>query len=481
MSFSISRRGFLASAAAFGAAGLLRPDHGFSQTSNNRLTVDRRVIEVNGRPASVFGIRDAKGRPGLVLDPGERFAVALENRTGEQTIVHWHGQTPPPDADGVTDTGYVKPIADGDTVSYDFAPRAGTHWMHSHHGLQEQLLLAAPLVVRGEADAVADRQEVIVLLHDFSFREPDEILSSLAGSTTMAHGGMGMGMSMPGTDHSGMAMPGMGGMVHLNDVEYDAYLANDRTLDDPEVIRTERGGKVLLRLINGASSTAFWIDLGGATGTAVAVDGNPVTPIDGSRFPLAQAQRLDLLIEVPAGGSIPVLAQREGERERTGIVLAAPDATVAKISPRAEVAAAPVDLSLEARLTAASPAILRRPDVVHRVVLGGGMMGYVWSMDGRGWQDRRPVRVGPGQRVVIEMENHSPMMHPMHLHGHHFQVVGINSQPISGAFRDTVAVPPMSRVAIAFDAENPGRWLFHCHNLYHMATGMMTEVVYDDA
>jgi FtsP/CotA-like multicopper oxidase with cupredoxin domain len=83
-----------------------------------------------------------------------------------------------------------------------------------------------------------------------------------------------------------------------------------------------------------------------------------------------------------------------------------------------------------------------------------------------------------GQRVAIEMLNHTMMPHPMHLHGHAFQVVATNGAPLAGAVRDTVLVPPMGSVTIAFDANNPGRWAFHCHNLYHMMTGMMTEVRY---
>ncbi|CAM5204634.1 Multicopper oxidase MmcO [Castellaniella defragrans] len=70
------------------------------------------------------------------------------------------------------------------------------------------------------------------------------------------------------------------------------------------------------------------------------------------------------------------------------------------------------------------------------------------------------------------------MAHPMHLHGHAFQVVALNGKAFSGAMRDTVHVPPMSKVTIAFDADNPGQWLLHCHNLYHMAAGMITEVAY---
>jgi FtsP/CotA-like multicopper oxidase with cupredoxin domain len=86
--------------------------------------------------------------------------------------------------------------------------------------------------------------------------------------------------------------------------------------------------------------------------------------------------------------------------------------------------------------------------------------------------------IATGQRVAIEMVNHSMMAHPMHLHGHAFQVMALNGAPFAGAVRDTVLVPPMGSVTIAFDADNPGRWAFHCHNLYHMMTGMMTEVRY---
>ena len=65
----------------------------------------------------------------------------------------------------------------------------------------------------------------------------------------------------------------------------------------------------------------------------------------------------------------------------------------------------------------------------------------------------------------------------MHLHGHAFQVTALVT--LAGAVRDTVLVPPFGRVRFAFDADNPGRWGFHCHNLYHRATGMITEFRYD--
>src|ERR1700730_11659012 len=108
-------------------------------------------------------------------------------------------------------------------------------------------------------------------------------------------------------------------------------------------------------LINAASSTQFWIDLGALTGTVVAVDGHPVRPARGTRFPLAMAQRLDVLIDLSGKGTYPIVAQVEGKRARTGIVLAAFRAAVSRVVAEAEENALPVDLSLERRLEAARP------------------------------------------------------------------------------------------------------------------------------
>ena len=492
MNQNVSRRRFLASsatlAAGIGALGISQSAAATDAVATLRAV--RRNIEVNGKPASVFGLIGPDGRHGLFLDPGQRFKIALANEIDDALIVHWHGQTPGPDQDGVTDTGYVDPIAAGAQRSYDFEPRSGTHWMHSHHGLQEQRLMAAPLVVRTEADQRRDAQEVTVLLHDFSFRDPAELLADLARGEGMGGEGMegmemgGMDMSnMPGMDmsqmnHGATGTSGMAGMADLNDVAYDAFLANDRTLSDPEVIPVERSGRIHLRLINGATATAFWIDLGTLTGDVIAVDGNPVQPVRTGRLPLAQGQRVDLLIALPESGAFPILAQREGDTMRTGIVLATPGAPIIKLADAADQAIPAIDNSLEAQLVAATPLAARPADVTHRLGLAGSMAPYQWSFDGRTWKDHVPLGAKPGQRVAVELVNRSMMAHPMHLHGHHFQVIALNGTPISGAVRDTVLVPVGGSVTFAFDADNPGRWLFHCHNLYHMATGMMTELAY---
>src|ERR1700736_2514527 len=446
-----------------------------------RLTAGTRTLAVNGKPARVFGLVGPNGNPGITLSPGERFHVDVVNQAGTSTLVHWHGQLPPWRQDGFP-WPQTPPIPEGETRSYDYAPIAGTYWMHSHQGMQEQNLMTAPLIVHSAEGMRADRQEVVLMLHDFSFSTPEELLAGLTKSngsqSAMPKSGMGKNMNMDsgsmGARNAMNMAPGMA--MDLNDVDYDAFLANDRTLADPEVIRTEQDGRVLLRLINAASSSQFWIDLGALSGTVIAVDGHPVRPVRGNRVPLAMAQRLDVLIDLPANGSYPILAQVEGKRARTGIVLAASGAPVSRLAAEAGENAPPVDLSLERRLEAVMP--LRAPDVTHRVILAGAMAPYAWSMNGEYWPNVTPLMIDTGQRVAIEMLNQSMMAHPMHLHGHAFQVVAIDGSPLAGAMRDTVLVPPMSSVTIAFDADNPGRWAFHCHILYHQVTGMMTELRY---
>jgi len=479
----LTRRQILATGVAMaGTIPFLSPTRTFAAPETRPaklgLTAGTRTLAVDGKPARVFGLVGPNGKPGITLLPGERFQVDLVNEAGTSTIVHWHGQLPPWKQDGFP-WPQTPPVPAGDSHSYDYEPIAGTYWMHSHQGMQEQSLMAAPLIVRSAEDMRVDRQEVVLMLHDFSFRTPDELLAGLtkSGESAMPKTGIANAMNMASGGMGAMNMgPGMA--MDLNDIDYDAFLANDRTLADPEVVRTESGGRVRLRLINGASATQFWIDLGALTGTVVAVDGHSVRPVRVSRLPLAIAQRLDVLIDLPGNGAYPIFAQVEGKRARTGIVLAASGAPVSHLAPEAAEDAPSVDLSLEGRLEAVTSLAPRTPDVTHRVILAGAMAPYAWSLNGEHWPNVTPLMIAPGQRVAIEMVNSTMMAHPMHLHGHAFQVVDLNGAPLAGAVRDTILVPPMGSVTVAFDADNPGRWAFHCHNLYHMMTGMMTEVRY---
>jgi FtsP/CotA-like multicopper oxidase with cupredoxin domain len=266
----------------------------------------------------------------------------------------------------------------------------------------------------------------------------------------------------------------------LNDVAYDAFLANDRTLADPEVIKVVPGGRVRLRVINGSSMSNFHLDLGALDGELIAVDGFRVQPVTARRFPIAVAQRLDIRLAMPPGPTAyPVLAILEGATRQTGIVLAAGAGTVSRIPDMAAQPSTALSLDLERRLRAVTPLAERKADRVHTINLTGDMASYVWSINDVPWtKDVPPLPIAEGERVELVMVNQTPMPHPMHLHGHEFQVVEIDGERFSGAVRDTVLVRPRTRVVVAFDANNPGWWAFHCHLLYHLEAGMFATFRY---
>ncbi|MDQ0304892.1 multicopper oxidase family protein [Ancylobacter polymorphus] len=491
--------GLMTGAAALGTSAAAFPIRSWAQAGApdrsmeplalpRRLAIVHRTIEVSGKAARVFGLTQPDGTPGLTLDAGSSFDVALTNEIDEPTLIHWHGLTPPWAMDGVPDNPAAL-LRPSEVRRYSFPVGAGgTHWMHAHT-LQEQNLLAAPMIVRTAEEMRLDEQEVVILLHDFSFTPAEELLASLKAGTSstggmlMDHGAMGHGEVMPAmgmqqTMQGGMpgaSMPGgaMAGM-DLNDIDYDAYLANDRTLDDPQVVTVEKSGRVRLRLINGATATAFTIDTGSLSGQLVAVDGRLVQPLGGRSFPISMGQRLDIRLTLPAaGGAHPILALREGGSERTGIILASAGARIGKVATVGEQKGPVVGLDLEPRLRAVAPLAERNAARRFALVLSGNMAGYSWGIGGAD-----ALAVKRGERIEMLLRNMSMMAHPMHLHGHHFQVVDINGTRLAGAVRDTVVVPPMAAVTIAFDADNPGRWPLHCHHLYHMATGMMAFVGY---
>src|SRR5882724_2626600 len=184
----LSRRAFLLSTLA---ASTALSDLARSQTVSRGddapptvLRLERRSIEVNGKAASVFGIRQPNGTFGIRTEVGKRFRVRVENGIDQPSLIHWHGLTPPWQQDGVPGIS-APPIPPGGSADYDFPLRfGGTFWMHSHQGLQEQSLMAAPLIIHDDRDRPADR-EVVLTLADFSFTPPEQIFEGLKKAGSM--------------------------------------------------------------------------------------------------------------------------------------------------------------------------------------------------------------------------------------------------------------------------------------------------------
>jgi FtsP/CotA-like multicopper oxidase with cupredoxin domain len=374
---NLSRRTFLASAGAC-LGGLALRDSSYAAVANFlqqgaapqaapiTLQALTRTLEVNGKAATVMGLLQPNGTQGIESVVNSPFQVILENKLTVPTAIHWHGLHPPNNEDGVP--GVTQPVIRPDSsTSYDFPlVPSGTHWMHSHQKLQEAYLLAAPLIVHDKEDQQRDEQQVVLFLSDFSFASPKEIFAKLR--TGAGKSSMGMKSASPMMN---------AGKPDINDVNYDAYLANDRTLNDPEVIKVEKSGRVRLRIINGSSGTNFFIDLGKLNGELIATDGMPVKPIQAGRFPLAIAQRIDVRVQLPSGGgAFPILALREGSREQTGIFLAGAGAKVTQIPVKASAPSGVLTLDQEKTFVALQPLAPRPIDKTYTLRLGGDMTNY---------------------------------------------------------------------------------------------------------
>ncbi len=307
MSHSVSRRKFLATSFGAAAGSALFPRRSLAAphfssrwrqptrrvSPATTIQATTRTLDINGKAAKVLGLLQPDGTQGMNAVVGRDFRVTLDNRLSVPTAIHWHGLHPPNNEDGVPGVTQLA-LTPNSSDFYNFPVQpAGTHWMHSHQGLQEAYLLAGPLIVHDPADEKRSEQEIVVLLSDFSFAPPKEVFANLR---KQSKSGMSSSAGQPA------AMPAAKTAMKMdkpdaNDVNYDAYLANDRTLNDPEVVKVEKGGKVRLRIINGGSGTNFFVDLGTLTGELIATDGLPVKPIRSSLFPVAIAQRIDLRVQ----------------------------------------------------------------------------------------------------------------------------------------------------------------------------------------
>jgi FtsP/CotA-like multicopper oxidase with cupredoxin domain len=213
-----------------------------------RLRVVQSDLTIEGKTGKAYRIEQDNGVLGWSGKRGDRFRVAVDNTVADPFSIHWHGIILPNGQDGVP---YVTqaPIKPGERRLYDFPlVQAGTYWMHSHFGLQEQQMLTAPLIIR-EPPSGPEMKDVVVMLNDFTTRDPSAILADLRR-------GPMPGMKMGG---GGMKMPMK---ADLTDVRYDALLANRRPLSDPELVPVTPGERVRMRIINMTSGSNLSVSTG---------------------------------------------------------------------------------------------------------------------------------------------------------------------------------------------------------------------------
>ncbi len=416
-------------------------------------------VDIGGstRQAWSYGGR-IPGAP-IRVNAGDQVKATLVNRLPVETSIHWHGIALRNDADGVPPVTQ-NPIKAGAEYTYQFtAAHPGTYWFHPHTGTQLDRGLSAPLIVEDPREPLSYDDDWVVVLDDWLARDPDEVMAELRKG--MMRGG---------------GMHGMAGSVLLGgdagDVEYPHFLLNGRAAADPEVYQGKPGHRVRVRLINAASDTAFRVAIAGHRLTVTHTDGFPVQPMETDALLIAMGERYDVLVTL-ADGVFPLVALAEGKAGAAFALLRtgggqAPDASARPSELQRRIVA-------YRQLKAAGSVVLKdKPvDRTIRLELTGGMMAYDWGFNGKPFDHKQITPVQSGERVRLEFVNTTTMFHPVHLHGHTFAV----DEP-AGPRKDTAIVLPGQSMTALFDADNPGVWMVHCHNVYHAEAGMMTLIGY---
>jgi FtsP/CotA-like multicopper oxidase with cupredoxin domain len=244
---------------------------------------------------------------------------------------------------------------------------------------------------------------------------------------------------------------------------------------DPDVYTGKPGKKVRLRIINAGSDTAYRVALGGHKLTITHTDGFPVQHQEVDALLVGMGERYDVLVTLD-DGVFPLVALAEG-KNANGLALVR---TGSGSTPKATVRPKELDgmIMTASQLRADDDVRLKsaKVDVTHQIKLTGGMGKYNWAINGKPFDmkdpEANPILVQEGQRVRLDFVNTTTMWHPMHLHGHTYQL------GTSGPRKDTAIVLPKKTVSVYLDADNPGQWMLHCHNAYHGEAGMMANVAY---
>lgn len=464
-----------------------RPHTGRTVTA--RLAPGPADIDLGGTRAHTLAYNSQVPGPLIRATVGDEIALTVDNRLDHPTSMHWHGLAVRNDMDGAAPA--TPNIDPGRSFTYRFtSPYPGTYWAHPHTGLDTDYGLYVPVIIDDPAEPGRYDAEWIVMLDDWTSGVGSSPQVIYQGLRSMSGGsGHGPMTGMPGMGDMGH-MPGMGPMPGVpgvggvgvsdllggdaGDISYPYYLINGRIPSATSTFTAKPGQRICVRIINAAADTAFRVALASHRMTVTATDGFPVIPTDVDAVLLGMGERVDVIITA-GDGVFPLVASAEGKGAIARAVLSTAGGSVPDVVFR------PPEL---ARLVGtvdtftAAPEV-RLPDASELTLsarLTGTMAHYDWMINGRTYDHNVPLTVHQGQHAVLTFTNATMMWHPMHVHGHTFQVIKTDGSP--GPRKDTVIVKPMQTVAVRLVADNPGIWMLHCHNGYHLEAGMMTTLNY---
>jgi FtsP/CotA-like multicopper oxidase with cupredoxin domain len=467
---TMNRRGFLLSGVALGLVptlrGVVRAEA--APVAAYRITprpARSNLLGSNAPDTAVWAYNDQVPGPVIRARLGQRVAIDLDNALPQATTLHWHGLRVPNAMDGVPYLTQA-PVAAGGSFHYAFEARnSGTYWYHPHFRTSEQQDRGLHgVIIVEDADPPEVDRELVWVLDDWRLDGKGEITEDFGD---------------------------------LHDASHRGRVGNTATINGrvPAEISVRAGERIRLRLVNVANAWIFVLDFSGHAPRIVAYDGHgvaPHTPPEG-RIVIGPSQRVDVILDMVAKpGQRFQVVDRPSPRQTYKLL----DMVYEEEPLRDAVPAAPLVID---------PPRLPEPDLsraeAHELLLTGGAMGgmgsalyqgqtlgirdlaglgKVWAINGivaSRHDEPSQLTLGLGKTYILEMVNDTAFPHPMHLHGHPMKVLEVDGKaPPQTVWRDTLLLGARSRAKVALVADNPGRWMLHCHIPEHQEAGMMAVV-----
>lgn len=435
---------------------------------------------------------------------GERVRVKLQNKLPEPVSIHWHGIPVPNAMDGIPGVtqNAVRP---GETFMYDFiANTPGTYWYHSHQKSAEQVDkgLYGSIIVEPKNQPIKYDRDYTLVLDEWIANDMQGMDHSNMSSTDMQ--GMNHGNGMSGMNHSNTSGSNMQGMDHGNmnseaasEMDHDqmmkrmynVFTVNGKAGESIEPIQIKPGERVKLRFINAGFQT-HRIHLQGQSFRITHSDGQEIKdgPILTDRLlNIAPGERYDIEFTADAQGNWSIDNHNDSPAANDMVIPVqyAEDSQRVNKEVKQKEKLADIDITKYGNARPIDPNtkydIQKKLVLDSKIVNKNGKPTLVYTINGKTFPNTDPIWVKKGQRVKLTLTNPGKYDHPIHLHGHFFQVLTKNGQPINGSplMKDTLNVRPGESYEIAFIADNDGNWMLHCHDLHHASAGMVTEVKYE--
>ncbi len=267
------------------------------------------VVNFTGKQKRAIAVNGQIPMPTLTFTEGDTAEIIVHNEMDEETSLHWHGLFLPNQYDGVPNMTQMPIPAHGRHV-YRFAIlQHGTHWYHSHSGMQEQIGMYGSMILNKKVEDIARRKEVDglptvpIVLSEWTDMNPDNVHRMLHNATDWFAIQKGTTQSYMEAIRDGHLKTKLRNewkrmnAMDVSDVFYDYFLINGK--NEHQLAQFSGGDKVRLRISNAGASTYFWLNYAGGKMTIVANDGNDVEPVKVDRLIVAVSETYDVIVDIP--------------------------------------------------------------------------------------------------------------------------------------------------------------------------------------